>query len=623
MPTPLIDQPVQKPAAEPFGGGVAGSTPQPIPTQQYQAGFNGVQPSGTALRNFGPTGAPINSAATPTASTASPMPKPPAPPPPPPAVMPKPTPAGPDTPVSNQNRAGPLIGDETPMPKPRPVTRELPIPKPTPQSPQELRFTTPSGRRVATIEEVNYEIFGTSRPAAANLTGEQQAAQVAQNREVDNSLRSGFTQEMRMALNALERQGASPQEIEAQMRSRFPEAYPGQSGGLGQAGGYSITQADVDQRLASLRPSPGPFVPGEPLISGGAPALGGSASQTSGGYQTFGRQDGSIDFLAGVAATDRNAVTRQVQDNELTSRQLSRLIDENGRYIQAPRLNAREGAAGSGMLLSSVAAGAAERAAIDAAAPIAQADASVFANTASENMRAQNEDAMADQMAGRSLLSQSEQQQFNSRENVAQREFQAGENAAERAERRFLQADDQQFRGTQADLDRSQQRFLQADDQRFRAGESEIERQTRIEQAAIDRGFNREENERREREQRIATYNNLIASREQGLSQQLAAIFSNPNLTPQQQQQAAENARALHASMSASFNAAFAAGVPEIFMNPYGMQPQPPGAQPQPVQLPTLPPGSQPIAGTDLVRGPDGIIRSMADAIRMAQGRGG
>lgn len=321
------------------------------------------------------------------------------------------------------------------------------------------------------------------------------------------------------------------------------------------------------------------------------------------------------DYQQGAAASNTNAVTRGVADNELTSKQLSKLLDENGRYIMGARQRAKEGAAGRGMLMSSFAAGAAERAAIEAGAPIAQADAAVFGNTASENMRAQNEDALADQGQGRQLFGQSmaldaQAQEadigrtFQSEEAGIERGWRSGEAGLDRTQQTALQTMEQNFRGTQAEFDRALSRYLQGDQQAFQglqAGldreqqtalaqmqnafqsrEAQTERDWRDTVQGRDQSFTADQNEMSRYQSRFDSYANMMAAREGQLSQQLASIYSNTALTPAQQQAAANNARTVFSSLTASFNAAFAQGIPQIYAAPYTMGSGEPSTTPPP-----------------------------------------
>lgn len=83
------------------------------------------------------------------------------------------------------------------------------------------------------------------------------------------------------------------------------------------------------------------------------------------------------------AAPTYNAGSGQVYEvtgNELVSNQLNNLISKNNPYIQRARAGAMNTANSRGLLNSSIAAGSGEAAAIDAALPIAQQDASTYAN---------------------------------------------------------------------------------------------------------------------------------------------------------------------------------------------------------------------------------------------------
>jgi hypothetical protein len=356
------------------------------------------------------------------------------------------------------------------------------------------------------------------------------------------------------------------------------------------------------------------------------PQLMGSGTAPSAPSTTAGLGVASVgDWRAGFSETDRAAVTRSVQDSELTSKQLSRLIDENGRYIQQARLGAREGAASRGMLTSSFAAGAAERAAIDAAMPIAQADANTYFSTSSENMAAQNQDAMQDQAGGRQLLGQDIGLRANASESALNRQFQSSENEVGRQFQSSEAATERGWRSTEAGRDRDQQTRLEDLRRQFEASQNEQERARLREAMNNEMAFNREQGDLTRQQQRVSEYNNLMANREAQLSQQLSAIFSNTNMKPEEQARAAENARAVFTSTTASFNAAFAQGVPSIFMRPYEMQQPAPGTQPTTPVAPTTPagtglqPGFTPIPGTDLASGPGGVIRRAID-VALARG---
>ena len=98
----------------------------------------------------------------------------------------------------------------------------------------------------------------------------------------------------------------------------------------------------------------------------------------------------------GISGTQNRAYTRAVQGNELSGNHLNQLIDENNPYMQSAVARAAEMSGERGDFMSSAAAGSATRAAIDAAAPFAMQHADAFGRTASENMGALNERALAD-----------------------------------------------------------------------------------------------------------------------------------------------------------------------------------------------------------------------------------
>jgi hypothetical protein len=96
-----------------------------------------------------------------------------------------------------------------------------------------------------------------------------------------------------------------------------------------------------------------------------------------------------------VTAGHANATTRQVQGAETVAEQLRRLNAGDSAYIRQARQKGAAFAAGRGLLTGSMAAGSAQRAAIDASLPIAAQDASWYGRTAADNMDAQNQVSLA------------------------------------------------------------------------------------------------------------------------------------------------------------------------------------------------------------------------------------
>ena len=409
-------------------------------------------------------------------------------------------------------------------------------------------------------------------------------------------------------------------------------------------------QANVQRPAGQALPPP-PVTPSAPNVppqsqaityAAGGPlgtnsAIGQNAPVAGLGAATVG------DFRGVFNEGDRGAVTRTVQGNELSGNQLNDLIRGNSQYIQNARLSANEQSAERGMLMSSVAAGASQRAAIDAAQPFAMQQADAYGRTASENMQAQNADAQADQGQFRDLgardialraqmedaslgrqfqgsLAQNEQawrsgesyldRQFQQGENAATRNFQSSERAAGQNWQSGESAYDRAWRGDQASLDRYQQTSERLGSQDFASGETAYDRAWREYQTALDRAqqtnerygsqdfqrdmsedeqvwrdagtardraWNSEQNAINRDEARYASYFNSVSNREAHSATVLNAIYSNPNLTPAQQQQAAANARVVLQSIYDGYNTVMSNGIPPIFANPYEMQfsPQP------------------------------------------------
>ena len=82
--------------------------------------------------------------------------------------------------------------------------------------------------------------------------------------------------------------------------------------------------------------------------------------------------------------------TRELNPNELSSNQLNQITDENGAYIQRARAAGLNQANSRGLTNSSMAAGAAQGAAIDAAMPMAMQQAGAYTNIGDRNMDAEN-----------------------------------------------------------------------------------------------------------------------------------------------------------------------------------------------------------------------------------------
>ena len=112
----------------------------------------------------------------------------------------------------------------------------------------------------------------------------------------------------------------------------------------------------------------------------------------------------------GIQGAENRAYTRQVTNNELVSNQLNNLMNQEGAYLSNARRRGLEQANRRGMLNSSISAGSAERAALEAAMPIASADAAAYGTAQSQNMEALNQNLMQQ----RDIMNQQEMARWQS-----------------------------------------------------------------------------------------------------------------------------------------------------------------------------------------------------------------
>lgn len=171
----------------------------------------------------------------------------------------------------------------------------------------------------------------------------------------------------------------------------------------------------ISNRLLEQDPFPQELVP--PFSVEGGLAQDGSLFDSifGGEGQGFQQAQGAV-ARAGQANVDLSQfdpTTREVQDEELVSEQLTDLLDSDNAFIQNARQRGREAAQDRGALSSSIFAGSSERAAIEAGLPIASADAQAFITAASENMAAVNQNTLA-------KLNSATQQAVTNAQNVTQ-----------------------------------------------------------------------------------------------------------------------------------------------------------------------------------------------------------
>lgn len=147
-------------------------------------------------------------------------------------------------------------------------------------------------------------------------------------------------------------------------------------------GATGLTDTGLIQRAAAANPkttgtAPAPTNPALGLLNN---TYGGTASATDVNWTDPGGW-GADDVDAEFSAAGILQGPRDITDPERVAWQLNQLLDENGQYMQSARDYALEGANARGLLNSSIAVGASQRAAIDAGLPIAQQDAQTYATS--------------------------------------------------------------------------------------------------------------------------------------------------------------------------------------------------------------------------------------------------
>lgn len=158
----------------------------------------------------------------------------------------------------------------------------------------------------------------------------------------------------------------------------------------------------------------------------------------------------------GIQGTDNRAYTGNVQGNELVENRLNNLLSGDSTYIQNARLRGLQGAGKRGLLNSSIAAGSAERAAIESGLPIASADAQTYLQTRMQNQGDLNQNLMQERDIANRMM-EAEMNRTTAAMNAADRGANA---AAERALRLQLQREALAFEGEQSGLNRQQQEMM-------------------------------------------------------------------------------------------------------------------------------------------------------------------
>ena len=183
-----------------------------------------------------------------------------------------------------------------------------------------------------------------------------------------------------------------------------------------------------------------PYEPSFPYDPGDGPVYGptiGTPDDTSGpnpGSGGGGNSSQNTQWSSSGTATNRygeapqgEAVTREVGDKEMSAYHLDQITGSNSPLMQ--RVGARAAAQGEsrGLMNSSITAGNAQGAMIDAAQPFALQDAGVYANTASENMGAENQMGLANLGYEAEAAAREDTQSWQTGERESEQDWRTGE----------------------------------------------------------------------------------------------------------------------------------------------------------------------------------------------------
>ena len=160
---------------------------------------------------------------------------------------------------------------------------------------------------------------------------------------------------------------------------------------------------------------------------------------------------------------------REVTPEETSQFQLQQILESDSPLMRQAALRGRQQAAQRGLLNSSLASEASQAAMIAAARDFALNDSNIFANTASENMGANN----TAELSNSQLVTNNNQFNAGQFNNIS---LTVTEAAKDRAQQLLLQDRDLDFRGTEAELDRALQKLLQENQQEFQGTEAELDR---------------------------------------------------------------------------------------------------------------------------------------------------
>ncbi len=305
----------------------------------------------------------------------------------------------------------------------------------------------------------------------------------------------------------------------------------------------------------------GTSVNGQPNYDIGMTVDPGLMQQSNQVRQGLGSGGGHFTIGGGGNNPNAEAVTQQVQDDQLMSRQMDNMLASDSPYMARARQEGENIASRRGLMNSSMMGAASMGSAIDRAAPIAQFDANRFGSVADQNMQAENQAELANaqhaaqmnaaaaqgqgQFASQQMANQSRLDQM-----LAQHQF----GALDDYRRHMLGLEDredtQSFQGGQANIDRN------INQQQFWGQQAPLQ----WAQHGLDQG-------------RLGLANRQLDSQiYQGqyapFYSTVASIYSNPNLTAEQQNAAVENMT----GMMPGFAQQAWGSVPPGLFNPNAMQ---------------------------------------------------
>jgi hypothetical protein len=254
-----------------------------------------------------------------------------------------------------------------------------------------------------------------------------------------------------------------------------------------------------------------------------------------------------------ITAAQAAAYARAVQQGELSQYQLDQILRDNGPLMRRAQAIGYGTAGQRGLMNSSLAAGAAFGAMVDRAQPFALSDADAYRMAATENLAARNTAALTNaelktraNIAGGELTGAYDRTLLQARAQAAmdeaQRMWQTGERQDEQSWRSGERMGGQDWQSGENEAQREWQTGERVGGQDWQSGENQLNRDWTSEENMHQRMLEWATTQ-------LQTYASIGMNREQAMSQVLADIYSNPNLTAAEQRAAAANAKVVFENM--------------------------------------------------------------------------